>query len=99
VRALTAIENGEKIMKSGQGFFLFCLLSLLPFSAWACSCAFPETPKERYEAHGDVVIQAAVPFSGATKQRKGYLDCYGAHALAMTSLKVSALVLRSRFAW
>ncbi|MDR3157869.1 MAG: hypothetical protein LBU11_02425 [Zoogloeaceae bacterium] len=36
-------------MKYGQGFFLFCLLSLSPFSAWACSCAFPETPEEAYD--------------------------------------------------
>jgi hypothetical protein len=35
-------------MKREQGFFLFCLLSLLPFSTWACSCAAPTTPKAYY---------------------------------------------------
>jgi hypothetical protein len=34
-------------MKYKQRFFLFALLNLLPFSAWACSCA-PSTPPENY---------------------------------------------------
>ena len=55
-------------MKYKQRFFLFALLNLLPFSAWACDCiCAPSTPPENY---GHAYVVALVRADGSDPDDK-----------------------------